>query len=169
MSEELQNNRLNTFLNERIVQTFTMQYFHELDNAFIYQFFSTWAHTKGFPGAKKWFNHQYKEELKHANSIRDFLSDAGIYFSLETLPLTNIEINNYGDLFKEALLRETKTTDKINEIMSICATEKQFLAQEFMNRLLYNQLSEEEEARMRYQISLNTTDNILADHQIGDL
>lgn len=161
--------RLDTFLNSTVVDLFTEQYFHELDNCFIYKSFASWAAVKGYTGAHKWFSHQTEEELSHANKIRDFLTDAGVYFLAQEVPITVIDIEVYRDLFKEALLRETLTTDKINNIMYLCGVEKQLLAQEFMNQLLYNQLSEEEEARTRYQISLRTEDSILADHHIGDL
>ena len=169
MNDNKKEGRLDTFLSSVVVDLFTEQYFHEIDNAFIYKFFSSWAAIKGFVGAKKWFQHQYEEELSHANKIRDFLTDAGVYFSLENVPITTIDVEEYSDVFKAALIRETETTDSINRIMVICGTEKQLLAQEFMNQLLYNQLSEEEEARTRYQISIRATDAILADHQIGDL
>lgn len=170
MNDEIKKEgRLDTFLNSTIVDLFTEQYLHELDNAFTYKFFSSWAAIKGFTGAKKWFQHQYEEELSHANKIRDFLTDAGVYFSLENVPVEAVDIEVYSDLFKQALIRETTTTDSINRIMVICGKESQLLAQEFMNVLLYNQLAEEEEARTRYQISIRTQDNILADHQIGDL
>ena len=164
-----QEGRLNTFLNSTVVDLFTTQYFHELDNCFIYKFFATWAGTKGYEGAHKWYQHQSEEELSHANKIRDFLTDAGVYFSIQDIPITPIEIQEYKDLFKAALLRETQTTDSINNIMYQCGVEKQLLAQEFMNQLLYNQLSEEEEARTRYQISLHTEDSIVADMQINEL
>jgi len=169
MSELVIEGRLNTFLSKEVIDMFTEQYFHELDNCFIYKFFSTWAAVKGYTGAKKWFQHQSEEEFDHANKIRNFLTDAGVHFSLINIPITSFDVTEYSDLFKVAMIRETKTTDSINNIMDLCGKCKQLLAQEFMNQLLYNQLSEEEEARTRYQISINTTDPIIADLKISEL
>lgn len=169
MSEQTITGRLDSFLNEDIIDLFIGQYLHELENAFIYKAFSSWAAVRGYTGAKAWFAHQTEEEMSHANKVRDFLTDAGVNFSLIDVPIEKREITEYKDIFHIALVRETMTTDKINNIMFICGQQKQLLAQEFMNQLLYNQLSEEEEARTRYQICLNTTDTIIADLKIAEL
>lgn len=169
MSEQTVTGRLDSFLNEDIIDLFITQYLHELENAFIYKAFSSWAAVRGYTGAKAWFQHQMEEEMSHANKVRDFLTDAGVNFSIASIPVEKTEVTEYKDMFHIGLLRETATTDSINNIMVICGQQKQLLAQEFMNQLLYNQLSEEEEARTRYQICLNTNDMILADLKIKQL
>lgn len=163
------NERMNSFLNEEIVELFIQQYLHELDNAYLYKYFSTWAAVNGYPGATKWFQHQNVEELTHAEKIISFLTDAGVYFQIKSIPLTVKDITEYNILFEAALKRETETTDNINTIIVTCGKQNQLLAQEFMNQLLYNQLSEEEEARARYKICMNASDNLIKDHIIEDL
>lgn len=160
--------RQNTHLSESISDLLIVQYQHEMKNMQAYKQFSTWAHINGFPGASKWYREQAKEEEDHAEKIFDFLKDSGITFNLTSIEFYQIEINEYIDLFKNGLEIEVKTSTALNDIFFTCGEEKLFIAQEFVNRLLYEQLAEENEARMRLAIVLNG-DILVADHIINDL
>lgn len=162
------NERHGSFLSEEVIDALIEQYKHELNNAQIYLAFSSWAHVQGFPGAKKWFRHQYEEEQKHAVQIFEFLSKSGIHFFISGLDVTQIELDSCKSLYIEALKLETQTTDSLKSIFKLCG-DNQFIAQEFVNQLLQYQLEEEEEARTRYKIVMNTADPMVADHVIFDL
>lgn len=160
--------RQNTHLSESISNLLIEQYQHEMKNQQVYKQFSTWGHINGFPGAEKWYIGQAEEEQHHAEAIFNFLRDSGITFNLTTIEFYQIEINEYVDLFKNGLEIEVKTTNALNDIFFACGEEKLFIAQEFVNRLLYEQLAEENEARTRLAIVLNG-DILVADHVISDL
>lgn len=164
-----ESSRSQTFLTDTVAEAIARQQLHELDNAFTYQAFAGWARAKGYPGAEKWFKHQSEEEFKHANSIHEFLTKAGVHYAIPQIPLSEITLDSHTELFSQAVVIETKTTDKLNMLMSVCATEKQFLAQEFINNLLYNQLDEEYEARTRHNICVKAENAIIADMYINAL
>lgn len=160
--------RQTTHLSESISDLLIEQYQHEIKNEQAYKQFSTWAHINGFPGAAKWYHDQANEENLHAETIYNFLKESGITFNLTTIEFYQIEINEYVDLFKNGLEIEIKTTISLNNIFSMCGEEKLFIAQEFVNKLLYEQLAEENEARTRLAVVLNG-DVLVADHIISDL
>ena len=165
----IEESRLDTFLSEEVVEALIAQYKKELMNAQIYLSFSAWAGVKGYPGAEKWFRSAYKEEQGHALEIHQFLKHAGVFFTIDTLTIEEVEIKDCIDLYHQALVLETYTTDGLNKLMMTCAKDNQFLAQEFVNKLLYHQLAEEQEARQRFLVVQNSTDPMVADHIIFDL
>lgn len=160
--------RINSILTESITDLLIAQYEHELRNHELYRYFSSWAHVNGFPGATKWFHGQAKEEAAHAKSIYEFLRDSGVTFSLTQIDYKDVEVQKYEDLYRLGLDAEISTTESLNKIFEECGNQKSFIAQEFVNRLLYNQLSEETEARHRLAIVSNG-DPLIADHIITDL
>ena len=164
-----EGSRLDTFLSEEVIEALIVQYKKELVNAQVYLSFSAWAGIKGYPGAEKWFKKAYEEEQTHALEIHKFLKDAGIFFTIDVLNIEDVEIKDCVDLYHQALVLETYTTDGLNKLMKICGKDDQFIAQEFVNKLLYVQLEEEQEARQRFLIVQNATDPMVADHIIFDL
>ena len=62
-------------LSSKLLAELNKQYKIEVHSAFLYRHMAIWANAHDLPGLKHWMEHQYQEELKHAEKIYHYINE----------------------------------------------------------------------------------------------
>jgi len=120
------------------------QYRHETSNSLRYVARSSWARFRGLEATADFFEHEAKDERKHAEIVRKIIEARNA--ELYPAPYSFDESNDwaaFGDLFTTAQAIERDTTDRLNAIYGQALGESDFMLVIAISELVAIQIEEE--------------------------
>ena len=118
----------------------------EYDSAYLYLSMSAYFQESNLKGMAHWMKKQAKEEMEHAMKFVDFIAERGgrvVYKAIET---PQSEWNSPLEIFRGAYEHEQYVTKRINDLMEIALSEKDFASQVFLQWFITEQVEEEANA-----------------------
>jgi ferritin len=109
----------------------------------LYLAMASWAENQGFAGTAEWLHAQAEEERTHMLKFIAFVNDRGgkaIIPDFKKPPSDFVDINT---CFKQVMEHERFITNSINEIVALCAEERDFTTQNWVQWFVNEQVQEE--------------------------
>ena len=133
-------------LSSKLLKELNKQYNIEVHSAYLYRHMAIWANAKDLPGLKNWMEHQYQEELKHAEKIYHYINARNADVVLDTIAKPEGDWDNMLDVMKAALKHEEFVSSRFIELTDIANADKDYAAAVFLQWFLSEQVEEEEQA-----------------------
>ncbi len=89
----------------------------ELESGYIYATMSAYLNDQGMDGMTHYIDLQVKEEVSHAERLRDFLREVGYSVKYRPLDPGNGEFESITDVFEKALEHEKLVTAHIHDLV----------------------------------------------------
>jgi len=133
-------------ISEILLNSLLDQWVEETENSHTYLYAGAFLKNKGFDNMGKFFMDASKEEVEHAQSILDLLTDLNLPF--EPRPIQNMAfpISSILDIASKFLGRETQTTESLQNIRDIAMSEDASIIEEHMRKMIVDQRSEMSES-----------------------
>ena len=132
-------------LSSKLLAELNKQYKIEVHSAFLYRHMAIWANAHDLPGLKHWMEHQYQEELKHAEKIYHYINERNADVVLDTIDKPTGDWDNMLDVMKAALKHEEFVSSRFVELTDIANADKDYAATVFLQWFLSEQVEEEEQ------------------------
>lgn len=98
--------------------------------------------TENLPQLSAFFFRQAEEEKMHAMKFVNYLNEAGGQVRIPAIEATRFDFASAEDAVQAALNWEMDVTRHINDLMEIAVTQKDFIAQQFLQWFVAEQLEE---------------------------
>jgi ferritin len=109
----------------------------------IYLAMASWCEVNGFEGAAKFLYTHSDEERMHQLKFVHFLNDRGGHAQLYALEQPATEYESIEEVFNKVLEHERFVTQKINELVDLCLSEKDHTTNNFLQWFVEEQIEEE--------------------------
>jgi ferritin len=119
----------------------------EAYSAHLYLAMASWAETAGYEGISKWLYVQVEEERLHMLKFIHFINERGGVATIPAIKAPPAKFKTVNDVFAAVLIHEEFITASINEIVALCAKEKDFSTQNFLQWFVNEQIEEERNVR----------------------
>ncbi len=139
-------------ISEKINQAINEQVGHELGNSNQYLAIAAYFESEGLFGLAKIYSKQSDEEREHALKFIKFLHDAGGKVSIPAIPAPRNTYESPLDAAQHALDWELKTTRQINDLVTLAIEEKNYIAHNFLQWYVSEQLEEVSSAQTRLDV-----------------
>jgi ferritin len=139
-------------ISEKISHAFNEQIGHELGNSNQYLAIANYFESEGLFGLAKIYNAQAVEERDHAMKFIKFLLDAGGEVSIPAIPAPRNAFESAVDAAQHALDSELKTTQEIYNLVTLATGEKNYIALNFLQWFVNEQLEEVSSAETRLRV-----------------
>lgn len=133
-------------LNKKVHKLLNSQINAEIYSAYLYLDFANIFASKGLKGFAHYYNLQAKEELEHAEKMRDYVLSNGEKVSLEAINKPQVKSEDNLEILKQALEHEEYVSSLINNIYSASLEVKEYKTVEFLNWFVKEQVEEEDNA-----------------------
>ncbi len=148
-------------ISEKINHAFNLQIGHEFGNAHQYVAIAAYFEREALFGLAKLFYTQALEERDHAMKFLKFLLDAGGMVALPGIPAPRCEFESAIEAAQQALDSELVTTRQINDLVTLASEEKNYIALNFLQWFLSEQLEEVSSAETRLSVIRRAGPNVL--------
>ncbi|MDR3619481.1 MAG: ferritin [Paludisphaera borealis] len=139
-------------ISEKINAEFNRQIGHELGNANQYLAIATYFEQDGLFGLAKIYYKQSDEERDHAMKFVKFLIDAGGTAKIPAIAEPKNGFDSAVDAAQLAYDSEVKTTQQIYALVALATEEKSYIALNFLQWFLSEQLEEVSSAETRLSV-----------------
>ena len=129
-------------ISDKINAAFNEQVGHELANSNQYVAIAAYFEGETLLGFAKMFYKQAEEEREHAMKFVKFILDASGKVVVPAIPAIRNEFASAEDAAQLALEAETRTTHQINDLVTLTIAEKNYIAQNFLQWFVNEQLEE---------------------------
>lgn len=148
-------------LSEKIQAAFNMQVGQEFSNSIQYIAVANYFEAENLKGLAKMFYKQAAEEHEHAMKFIKFLLDTG---SAVKIPAVSAPQNDFASAEAAAQLAldaEIRTTNQINDLLTLALAEKDYAAQNFLQWFVNEQVEEIATATTNLDIIKKASSNVL--------
>jgi bacterioferritin B len=125
---------------------------HELGNSNQYVAISAYFESECLFGLAKIYSTQANEEREHAMKFVKFVLDAGGKVAIPSIPAPRNDFKSADEAAQTAYDSEVLTTRQINELMTLAASEKNYIAMNFLQWFVAEQLEEVSSAQTRLSV-----------------
>lgn len=139
-------------ISETIRAAINDQICHELGNSNQYVAIGAYFEGEGLFGLAKIFFKQAEEERDHAMKFVKFLLDAGATINIREISAPRNEFRSAEDAAQLALDAEKQTTEQIYSLVSLATNEKNYIALNFLQWFVNEQLEEVSSAETRLSV-----------------
>ena len=139
-------------ISEKINHAFNEQVGHELGNSHQYLAIATYFEQESLFGLAKIYYKQSEEEREHALKFVKFLLDAGGKVVIPAVPATRSVFESAVEAAQQALDSELATTRQIYDLVSLATEEKNYIALNFLQWFVSEQLEEVASAETRLAV-----------------
>lgn len=134
-------------LSQRINDLLNLQIMHELKNSNIYLQIASYFEDYQLQNLATYFYNQSQEEKEHANKFVKYInSRTGGKVSIGSVESPELQITKLEDIGRIYVETEEKTTEQIEEIMSVIRDEQSYIDEGFVLSMLDEQVQEEDSA-----------------------
>lgn len=130
-------------LNERLVTKLNEQIHLEFFSSNMYLQMSAWCHVHGLGGAAFFLRQHAGEELAHMHKIFDYLNEQGSLARVGKIDAPPAEYASVGNVFQRALEHERQVTARINELVDLALSQKDYATFNFLQWYVAEQREEE--------------------------
>lgn len=134
-------------LPQKVESVLIAQVHKEVFSSNLYLAMASWAESEGLEGISKWLYIQSDEERQHMLKLVHYINDRGGRAILPAVEQPPVSFTNVKTLFQQVLEHEEFITNAINEIVLICANEKDFTTHNWIQWFVNEQIQEEKSAR----------------------
>jgi ferritin len=134
-------------LNEKVETAINAQIRLEAESSQLYLAMASWAETEGLSGTANFLYTHSDEERQHMLKLIRFVNERGGRAHIPELDAPPSSFDSVTEVFKSVLQHEVHVTSKINDVVHICLTEKDYTTHNFMQWYVSEQLEEEALAR----------------------
>ena len=134
-------------LSKKIEEALNKQVTVEAESSQVYLAMASWAETEGLNGTAKFLYLHSDEERMHMLKLVKFVNERGGRAQIPDLEAPPATFENITEIFKTLLQHEVHVTQKINEVVDVCLSEKDYTTHNFMQWFVAEQLEEEALAR----------------------
>jgi ferritin len=139
-------------ISDKINQAFNQQVGHELANSNQYLAIAAYFEGESLFGLARLYAKQADEEREHALKFVKFLHDAGGKVAIPAIPEPRNAFESPLDAAQHALDWELKTTRQINDLVTLAIEEKNYIAHNFLQWFVSEQLEEVSSAQTRLDV-----------------
>lgn len=116
----------------------------ELESAYIYATMAAYLDDQGMEGMTHYIDLQVKEEVEHAERIRDFLRETGYGVKYRPLHPGDGEFTSILDVFQKALAHEKVVTSRIHDLVDQAKEENDQKVLNLLHWFVDEQIEEED-------------------------
>ena len=148
-------------ISDKINAAFNAQVGHELANSNQYVAVAAWFDGESLKGLAKLFYKQAEEERAHAMKFVEFILDAGGKVEIPAIPAAQNTFASAEAAAQLALDAEVRTTNQINDLMTLAIDEKNYAAQNFLQWFVNEQVEEVSSAQTNLDVIKKAGSNVL--------
>ena len=148
-------------INDKIAAAFNQQVGHELGNSNQYVAVAAYFDGQSLKGLAKLFYKQADEEREHAMKFVKFILDAGSKVMIPAIAAVQNDFKSAEEAAQLALDAEVRTTNQINDLMTLSIAEKNYTAQNFLQWFVSEQLEEVSSAQTHLDVIKRAGSNVL--------
>lgn len=135
-------------LSAKLLTDFNDQINKEIYSAYLYLAMASYAKSIGLDGVANWFNVQVQEELSHARKLYDYVNEKEERVMLTAVDEPPQNFVSAADLFEKTLSHEKKVTKLIESLVNTARSEKDKIAEDFLQWFVSEQVEEENNAAL---------------------
>jgi len=128
-------NKVEEFLNRQVER--------EEYSSNLYLSMAVWAETTGLSGVAEWFYSQSDEERLHMLKFVKYINDRGGKAIIGAVKQPPSDFESINTIFLQVLKHEQFISESINEVVEVCAEEKDFTTQNWLQFFVNEQIEEE--------------------------
>jgi ferritin len=133
-------------ISKKIEDAFNDQINAELYSAYIYLSMSAYLNSVDLNGMAHWMKLQAQEEVEHAMKFASYIVERGGRVNYKAIDCPQEEWPSALEVFKGAYEHERYVTRRINDLMDLSVTEKDYASQVFLQWFVSEQVEEEANA-----------------------
>jgi ferritin len=134
-------------LNKKVEEILNVQVEKEGYSSNLYLAMASWAEANGYEGIAKWLYSQAEEERMHMLKLIAYINERGGKAIIPAFEKPPADFKSVQPMFEEVLKHEQYVTDSINEIVAVCANEKDFTTHNWIQWFVTEQIEEEASAK----------------------
>ena len=134
-------------LSEKIEKALNDQIRIEAESSQIYLAMASWAEIQGFEGVSSFMYAHSDEERMHMLKLVKFVNERGGHAKVSTLTKPPSSFGSFKEMFQTLFDHEVLVSQKINELVDITLTEKDYATHNFLQWYVAEQIEEEALAR----------------------
>jgi ferritin len=148
-------------INDKIAAAFNQQVGCELGNSNQYIAIAAYFENQSLIGLAKMFFKQADEEREHAMKFVKFILDAGGKVVMPAIAAVQNDFKSAEEAAQLALDAEVRTTNQINDLVTLSIAEKNYIAQNFLQWFVNEQLEEVSSAQTHLDVIKRAGSNVL--------
>ena len=148
-------------LSDKIQAAFNAQVGHEFGNSIQYIAIANYFEGESLKRLAKMFYKQAAEEHEHAMKFTQFLLDTGSKVAIPAIPAPQNDFASAEAAAQLALDAEIRTTNQINDLLTLALAEKNYAAQNFLQWFVNEQVEEVATASANLDIIKKAGPNVL--------
>jgi ferritin len=148
-------------LSEKIQAAFNAQVGQEFANSIAYIAVANYFKSENLTGLAKMFYKQAAEEHTHAMKFTEFLLDTGCTVKIPAIAAPQNEFASAEAAAQFALDAEIRTTNQVNDLLTLALAEKDYATQNFLQWFVNEQVEEVATATTNLDIIKKAGANVL--------
>jgi bacterioferritin B len=148
-------------LSNKIQAAFNTQVGQEFSNSIAYIAVANYFKSENLNGLAKMFYKQAAEEHAHAMKFTEFLLDTGCAVKIPAIAAPQNEFASAEAAAQLALDAEIRTTNQINDLLTLALAEKDYAAQNFLQWFVNEQVEEIATASANLDVIKKAGPNVL--------
>ena len=148
-------------LSDKIQAAFNTQVGQEFSNSIAYIAIANYFKSENLNGLAKMFYKQAAEEHTHAMKFTEFLIDTGNAVKIPAIAAPQNEFASAEAAAQLAYDAEVRTTNQINDLLTLAIAEKDYAAQSFLQWFVNEQVEEIATASANLDIIKKAGPNVL--------
>lgn len=134
-------------LKDKIETALNSQIKTEAQSSQIYLAMASWAETEGLGGTAQFLYKHSDEERMHMLKLVQYVNERGGKALIPELSQPEKKYKSLTNLFQALLDHEIMVSEKINDLVDVCLSEKDYTTHNFMQWYVAEQIEEEALAR----------------------
>ncbi len=130
-------------LSEKMIKSLNDQINLEFYSSNIYLQMSSWCESKGLDGAARFLRAHANEEMEHMNRLFNYVNETGAMAVIGAIQAPAADYASIEDVFSQILDHERLVTSKINDIVDMAFTSKDYSTFNFLQWYVSEQHEEE--------------------------
>lgn len=119
----------------------------EAESSQVYLSMASWAEKQGFEGVASFMYAHSDEERMHMLKLFKFVNERGGHAKVSTLNAPPSSFGSFKEMFQTLFDHEVMVSEKINDLVDITLTEKDYATNNFLQWYVSEQIEEEALAR----------------------
>lgn len=145
----------------KLIDPLNAQIRNEFTNMLQYLAISVYFDDEGLPELAVFFGRQAEDERMHAMKFVNFMLETGVKPMIPGIPDVSNDFNSAKAAVQFALDQEIKTTDQINDLVSIAVGEGDHITNTFLQWFVNEQVEEVDTMTKLLQTIHHAGDNLL--------
>lgn len=119
----------------------------EAESSQIYLAMASWAENQGFEGVASFMYAHSDEERMHMLKMVKFVNERGGHAQISDLAKPPVSFGSFKEMFKSLFDHEVMVSQKINDLVGITLSERDYATHNFLQWYVAEQIEEEALAR----------------------